>query len=79
MVQQPKCRLKGKNHTSFSFNEASLLTAMDTAGQKVVKMSEPCNAGLGTPATRSSIIEMLIRRKYIEREKICELQNVVVV
>ena len=24
---------------------------------------------MGTPATRSSIIEMLIRRKYIEREK----------
>ena len=45
---------------------------MDTAVGRNLEDEEsnvPCGTGLGTPATRSSIIEMLIRRKYIEREK----------
>ncbi|MCB1063834.1 MAG: DNA topoisomerase III [Verrucomicrobiae bacterium] len=53
------------------FNESTLLSAMETAGKRVddealrEAMSE---RGLGTPATRSSIIEGLIADKYVSRQ-----------
>ncbi|MBZ4037794.1 DNA topoisomerase 3 [Flavobacterium sp. 17A] len=54
------------------FNESSLLHIMETAG-KLVEDSELSQAmkdgGLGTPATRASIIELLLRRNFIAREK----------
>jgi len=54
------------------YTEASLLSAMENAGntiendeaRKVLK-----NIGIGTPATRASIIETLFKRNYIERQK----------
>ena len=53
------------------FNEASLLQLMETAG-KIVEDEDLKEAlkdkGVGTPATRASIIEVLIQRKYIERK-----------
>jgi DNA topoisomerase-3 len=52
------------------YTEASLLSAMETAG-KLVDDEELREAmkerGLGTPATRAEIIETLIRREYVER------------
>ena len=52
------------------YTEATLLSAMETAG-KLVDDEELREAmkerGLGTPATRAEIIETLIRREYIER------------
>ncbi len=52
------------------FSEATLLTAMQTAG-KWVEEEELKEAiqekGLGTPATRAQIIERLIRVQYCER------------
>jgi DNA topoisomerase III len=52
------------------YTEATLLSAMETAG-KFVDDEELRDAmkerGLGTPATRAEIIETLIRREYIER------------
>ncbi|HKT43836.1 MAG TPA: DNA topoisomerase 3 [Gaiellaceae bacterium] len=52
------------------YTEATLLSAMETAG-KLVDDDELREAmkesGLGTPATRAEIIETLIRREYIER------------
>ncbi len=54
------------------YNEASLLKAMETAGKEIddeelrQAMKE---TGLGTPATRAAIIETLIKRNYIVREK----------
>src|SRR5918995_605323 len=52
------------------YTEATLLSAMETAG-KFVDDEELREAmkerGLGTPATRAEIIETLIRREYIER------------
>ncbi len=52
------------------YTEATLLSAMETAG-KLVEDEELREAmkegGLGTPATRAEIIETLIRREYIER------------
>jgi len=52
------------------YSEATLLSAMETAG-KLVDDEEAREAmkerGLGTPATRAETIETLIRREYIER------------
>jgi DNA topoisomerase-3 len=52
------------------YTEATLLSAMETAG-KFVDEEELREAmkerGLGTPATRAEIIETLIRREYVER------------
>ena len=53
------------------YNEATLLAAMEGAGKLVhdeelaAAMSE---RGLGTPATRASIIEGLISQEYIARD-----------
>jgi len=53
------------------YNEATLLSAMEGAG-KLVEDDELREAmrekGLGTPATRSSIIEGLIQEEYVVRE-----------
>ncbi|RRJ87658.1 type IA DNA topoisomerase, partial [Paenimyroides tangerinum] len=54
------------------YTEASLLSEMENAGntiendeaKKILK-----NIGIGTPATRASIIETLFKRNYIERQK----------
>ncbi|MDB5137469.1 MAG: topoisomerase, partial [Mucilaginibacter sp.] len=54
------------------FNEATLLKALETAGKEIdddelrYAMKD---SGLGTPATRAAIIETLIKRDYILREK----------
>ena len=52
------------------YTEATLLSAMETAG-KLIDDEELREAmkegGLGTPATRAETIETLIRREYIER------------
>ena len=52
------------------FNDASLLTAMETAG-KLLDDKDLENAmserGLGTPATRAATLETLISRGYVER------------
>lgn len=53
------------------FNEATLLSAMEGAG-KLVEDEELREAmsqrGLGTPATRASVIEGLLTQEYIRRE-----------
>ncbi|WP_224363515.1 DNA topoisomerase 3 [Hyalangium versicolor] len=52
------------------FTDASLLTAMETAG-RTLDEKELADAmretGLGTPATRASIIEVLLEREYLQR------------
>lgn len=54
------------------YTEATLLSAMENAG-KEVENAESKNAmaecGIGTPATRANIIETLILRDYIRRDK----------
>lgn len=63
---------KGKTTPPKLYTEGTLLTAMEGAG-KVIEDEEMKEAmkerGLGTPATRATIIENLIKRKYIERKK----------
>ena len=49
------------------FNEDTLLAAMETAGTKEFD-SETEKKGLGTPATRASIIEKLVSSGYAQRK-----------
>ncbi len=54
------------------FTEATLLTAMETAGKTVddKELSQAMReCGLGTPATRAGTIETLLAREYIKRDK----------
>jgi DNA topoisomerase III len=53
------------------FTESSLLGAMETAGKDIqdAELREAMkDSGIGTPATRASIIERLLQVGYIERE-----------
>jgi DNA topoisomerase-3 len=62
--------VKKKTRAPKRFTEGTLLTAMETAG-KTLDEKELSDAmketGLGTPATRASIIEVLLKREYIVR------------
>ncbi len=62
--------LKKKTRAPKRLTDATLLTAMETAG-KTLDEKELSDAmketGLGTPATRAAIIEVLLKREYIER------------
>ncbi len=63
---------EGKTKPPKAFNENSLLGAMEAAGKWVDDdtMREALKErGIGTPATRAAIIETLLRRNYIRREK----------
>ena len=54
------------------YTEATLLSAMENAGKEVKeddKRKAMAECGIGTPATRANIIEMLILRDYIRRDK----------
>jgi len=53
------------------FTDATLLTAMQTAGKTLdeKELSEAMKEnGLGTPATRAAIIEVLLKRGYVQRD-----------
>ncbi|WP_407503313.1 type IA DNA topoisomerase [Elizabethkingia miricola] len=53
------------------FTEADLLSAMENAGRYIENKEEQralSNIGIGTPATRASIIETLLSRNYIIRK-----------
>ncbi|WP_113652821.1 DNA topoisomerase III [Pedobacter namyangjuensis] len=54
------------------YNEASLLKALETSGKEIEDEElryAMKDSGLGTPATRAAIIETLLTREYIKREK----------
>ena len=54
------------------YTEATLLSAMENAGKEVSDVESKkalAECGIGTPATRANIIETLILRDYIRREK----------
>lgn len=61
---------EGKTKPPAHYNENALLGAMETAGKFVEdeNLKEILKEkGIGTPATRASIIETLIKRRYIQR------------
>ena len=63
---------EGKTRPPPSYTEASLLSAMERAGKDLDDgelRRAMRSSGLGTPATRANIIENLVRRKYIFRNK----------
>ena len=69
---EPSVR-RGETTPPKPYTEASLLGAMETAGKLVddEQLKEALRErGLGTPATRASIIETLLDRGYIAREKV---------
>ncbi|WP_432740507.1 DNA topoisomerase [Methylobacter sp. G7] len=69
--QQPSIN-QGKTTPPKPYNEASLLSMMESAGKTCddEQLKEALKEkGLGTPATRASIIEVLIKRNYIQRQK----------
>lgn len=69
--QQPSIN-QGKTTPPKPYNEASLLSIMESAGKTCddEQLKDALKEkGLGTPATRASIIEVLIKRNYIQRQK----------
>jgi DNA topoisomerase III len=63
--------VKKKTRPPKRFTEGTLLTAMETAGKTLdeKELSEAMKeTGLGTPATRAAIIEVLLKRDYITRD-----------
>lgn len=69
------CKVEAQKKTTTPpkyFTEGSLLKAMETAGRNVEDetLREALKAnGIGRPSTRSAIIETLIKRGYVERQK----------
>lgn len=64
--------LEKKTKPPLLFTEADLLAAMESAGRHMTNEDERKalqGIGIGTPATRASIIEILFKREYIRREK----------
>ena len=63
---------EGKTKAPRPYTENTLLAAMETSG-KLIDDEELREAmkgrGIGTPATRASIVETLLSRSYIRREK----------
>lgn len=68
---EPSIR-RGETSPPKAYTENTLLGAMETAGRLVDEeaLREALKErGLGTPATRAAIIETLLKRDYIRREK----------
>lgn len=63
--------LEKKTKAPILYTEAGLLSAMETSGKEIENEEERKalqSIGIGTPATRSTIIETLFSRNYIQRE-----------
>ncbi|CAM2973473.1 type IA DNA topoisomerase [Flavobacterium frigoris] len=64
--------LEKKTKPPALYTEASLLSAMENAGNQIGNEQERKaiqNVGIGTPATRAAIIETLFKREYVKRDK----------
>ncbi|MCL7987416.1 DNA topoisomerase [Sphingobacterium sp. lm-10] len=64
--------LEKKTKPPVLYTEAGLLSAMENAGKEIDNEDERKalkDIGIGTPATRASIIETLFKKDYIRREK----------
>jgi DNA topoisomerase-3 len=64
--------LEKKTKPPVIYTEAGLLSVMESAGREIENEDERKalqNIGIGTPATRASIIETLFTRNYIQRDK----------
>jgi DNA topoisomerase-3 len=67
-----KALLEKQTKPKAMYNEASLLKALETSGKEIEDEElryAMKDSGLGTPATRAAIIETLLTREYIVREK----------
>lgn len=69
---ETKALLEKQTKPKSLYNEATLLKALETAGKEIEDEElryAMKDSGLGTPATRAAIIETLITREYVVREK----------
>ena len=67
-----KALLEKQTKPKAMYSEASLLKALETSGKEIEDEElryAMKDSGLGTPATRAAIIETLLTREYIIREK----------
>jgi DNA topoisomerase-3 len=67
-----KALLEKQTKPKALYNEASLLKALETSGKEIEDEElryAMKDSGLGTPATRAAIIETLLTREYIVRDK----------
>ncbi len=67
-----KALLEKQTKPKAMYNEASLLKSLETCGKEIEDEElryAMKDSGLGTPATRAAIIETLLTREYIIREK----------
>ncbi|MES2419350.1 MAG: DNA topoisomerase III [Bacteroidota bacterium] len=67
-----KVLLEKQTKPKAMYNEASLLKALETSGKEIEDEElryAMKDSGLGTPATRAAIIETLLTREYIIRDK----------
>ncbi|AZA55582.1 type IA DNA topoisomerase [Chryseobacterium sp. G0201] len=63
--------LEKKTQPPSLFTEADLLSAMESVGSKIEQKEQRKilkNIGIGTPATRAAIIEVLFDRDYIQKD-----------
>ena len=61
-----------KTHPPARYTDATLLTAMESAGRTIEEKEISAamrDSGLGTPATRAATLETLLRREYLRREE----------
>lgn len=74
-LKHPIDRLFLTDHTTKPnpiYTDATVLSAMEHAGKFIEDKElkkQISDVGIGTPATRANIIETLIRREYVRREK----------
>jgi len=64
----------GKTSPPRHYTEDTLLSAMETAGSKDMP-DDAERKGLGTPATRASILEKLVSAGFVERKKAKKIVN----
>lgn len=65
-------QIEKKTKPKALYTDASLLSAMENAGKELEDVEQRkilSDIGIGTPATRAAILETLIHRNYIKREK----------
>lgn len=66
------CILEKTTRPPALYTDAGILSAMENAGKDITCKEERQalqNLGIGTPATRAAVIELLLSRHYIKREK----------
>ena len=68
LIPEKECVKEGSSQPPHHYTEDLLLSAMENAGSKEMP-EEAERKGIGTPATRASILEKLVSTGFVERTK----------